>query len=238
MRPFKGERALAQANDQKARLIVEPSAFVRLTGFARAVRLLDIALFERHADPGQRQSDQRVANHYQKRQHRPLPQCSKRYVRASWVNRNRQRHRIALNDESSTTDYASSLDREGPRAMLRVMLQHNSARAGRQAHLAHGAVMGIHVFCCGLPALALLLAAASGATSGATLLPDSMGKLHELLHQHEIWILAVSAALVVTGGWFEVKAQRHHRHGFPWLFAFSVLCFLTNVTIILVHRAT
>jgi len=37
---------------------------VRLAGFAGAARLLDCALFKRHADPSQGQCDQRVANHY------------------------------------------------------------------------------------------------------------------------------------------------------------------------------
>jgi cytochrome bd-type quinol oxidase subunit 2 len=118
-----------------------------------------------------------------------------------------------------------------------VTLQHNSVRNGRQAHLAHAAVMGLHALCCGLPALALMAAAASGATSGVALLSDSAGKLHDFLHQHELWILVISAALVVIGGWLEVSARRKHRHGFPWLFAFSVLCFLANVSIILAHRA-
>jgi hypothetical protein len=103
--------------------------------------------------------------------------------------------------------------------------------------LAHAAVMGLHALCCGLPALALAAAAVSGATSGIALLSDSAGKLHEFLHQHELWILVISAALVVLGGWLEVSARRHHRHGFPWLFAFSVLCFTANVAIILIHRS-
>jgi hypothetical protein len=117
------------------------------------------------------------------------------------------------------------------------MLQHNSAQAGRRAHLAHAAVMGLHAFCCGLPALAMLAAAVSGATSGVALLADSFAEIHDFLHRHETWILVLSAALVVTGGWLEAASRRLHRHGFPWLFAFSVLCFLTNVAIIVAHRA-
>jgi hypothetical protein len=117
------------------------------------------------------------------------------------------------------------------------MLQHNSAQAGRKAHLAHAAVMSLHAICCGLPALAMLAAAVSGAASGVTLLAGYVGEIHHFLHGHELWIVAASAALVVTGGWFELSSRRHHNHGFPWLFAFSVLCFFANVTIILVHRA-
>lgn len=97
--------------------------------------------------------------------------------------------------------------------------------------------MGLHAICCGLPALAMLAAAVSGATSGVALLAGSFEEIHHFLHQHELWILIVSAALVVTGGWLEASARRGHRHGFPWLFAFSVLCFVANVAIIVAHRA-
>jgi len=118
------------------------------------------------------------------------------------------------------------------------MLQHNTARAGRKAHLAHAAVVALHALCCGLPALAMLAAAVSGATSGIALLSDFFEPFHHLLHQHELWIMAVSAALVVLGAVLEVVARRKpHAHGFPWLFSLSVLCFLVNVAIIVAHRA-
>jgi len=118
------------------------------------------------------------------------------------------------------------------------MLQHNSARAGKKAHLAHAAVVSLHALCCGLPALAMLAAAISGATSGAAMLAGVLEPVHALLHAHEVWILAASAALVVAGGALEAVARRGpHRHGFPWLFAFSVGCFLVNVAIIVAHRA-
>ena len=120
---------------------------------------------------------------------------------------------------------------------MAVMLQHNVAHSGRHAHVAHATMMGLHAFCCGLPALAMLAAALSGVASSTTLLPDSFVYFHNLMHAHEIWILVVSAALVVAGGWMEASARRVHRHGFPWLFAVSVCCFLANVTIIMVHRA-
>lgn len=116
------------------------------------------------------------------------------------------------------------------------MLQHNGHKAGRRAHLAHAAVMGMHAVCCGLPALAMLAAAVSGATSSVALLADSVAEIHQFLHAHEVWILLVSAALVVTGGWIEAAARLRHPHGFPWWFAFSVLCFLANVAIIVAHR--
>lgn len=103
--------------------------------------------------------------------------------------------------------------------------------------MAHATVMGLHAFCCGMPALAMLAAAVSGATSSAALLAGSFEQFHAFLHAHELWILVVSAALVVTGGALEAAARRRHAHGFPWLFAFSVLCFAANVAIILLHRA-
>jgi hypothetical protein len=121
--------------------------------------------------------------------------------------------------------------------MLRVMLQHNATRHGQRAHLAHAAVVSLHALCCGLPALAMIAAALSGVASGASLLPESFVYFHQFMHAHEIWILVLSAALVVGGGWMELSARRQHRHGFPWLFALSVGCFALNVTIILVHRA-
>lgn len=84
----------------------------------------------------------------------------------------------------------------------------------------------------------MLAAALSGATSGIALLSDFFEPFHHLLHQHELWIMAVSAALVVLGAVLEVIARRKpHNHGFPWLFALSVFCFLANVAIIVAHRA-
>ncbi|MEZ5995156.1 MAG: hypothetical protein R3C25_05330 [Hyphomonadaceae bacterium] len=120
---------------------------------------------------------------------------------------------------------------------MEVMLQHNSAQSGRGAHLAHAAVMGMHAFCCGMPALAMLAVAISGAASGAVLLSETFAKLHSFLHGNEIWILAISALLVASGGWLEFRARRQHTHGFPWLFSLSVFCFLANVTILALHRA-
>lgn len=118
------------------------------------------------------------------------------------------------------------------------MLQHNSAATGRKAHLAHAAVMSLHAICCGLPALAMLAVALSGAASSVALFADYVGEIHRFLHGHELWILVASAALVVTGGWMEFRARRHHNQGFPWLFGFSVLCFAANVAMIVLHRAT
>jgi hypothetical protein len=101
--------------------------------------------------------------------------------------------------------------------------------------LTHAAVLALHTLCCGLPAAAMLLAALAG--TSLTLLPGFMGEFHAFLHGHEIWILALSAALVGVGGWFEFQARRTgHNHGFPWMFAFSAACFVANVLIIATHR--
>lgn len=118
------------------------------------------------------------------------------------------------------------------------MLQHNiAARAGRRAHIAHGAVLTLHALCCGLPILALLAASLSGAASGAALFVGGAAELHALMHVYEAWILGGSAALVTLGGALELAARRQApRRAFPWLFVFSAACFALNAAIVLVHR--
>jgi hypothetical protein len=118
------------------------------------------------------------------------------------------------------------------------MLQHNAARTGRQAHLAHAAVLSLHSLCCGLPALAVTLAALGVSAGGLTTLGGAFVQFHAFMHGNELWILALSAALVTIGGVMEVNARRSHDHkGVPWLFVMSVCCFVANVAIIAVHRA-
>ena len=118
------------------------------------------------------------------------------------------------------------------------MLQHNaSERIGRRAHVAHAAMMSLHAFCCGMPLLAMLAVAVSGAASGTVLFARSAAHLHALLHAHELWILVSSAALVTIGGALEIVAGRGRRgRRLPLMFAVSVACFLLNVAIIAVHR--
>lgn len=117
------------------------------------------------------------------------------------------------------------------------MLQHNTPRAPQRAHLAHAAVVGVHALCCGLPALILLVASLSGAAVGSVLLAGAVGEVHRLVHAYEAWIVAGSAALVGLGAWLELSARRARAgQGFPWLFAFSVLCFLVNLAVVLAHR--
>ena len=146
---------------------------------------------------------------------------------------------IAVNDELATTlAGAGGLTGAPARLCTGVMLQRNTPQAPRRAHLAHAAVVGLHALCCGLPALAMLAAGLSGAASGIALFSGAFSVVHQFLHAHEIWILGVSAALVTLGAWLEVSTRRTHPgHGFPSLFAFSVLCFAINVGVILAHRA-
>lgn len=97
--------------------------------------------------------------------------------------------------------------------------------------------MGLHALCCGLPALAMLVAAASGTATSFSLVSDTFKEFHTFMHVHEMWILAVSAALVAIGGGLELLARRTRAQtGFPWLFAFSAACFAVNLAIILAHR--
>ena len=111
------------------------------------------------------------------------------------------------------------------------------ARGGDRAHLAHAAMISLHALCCGLPVVALALAAASGAATGVSLFLAASQNLHAVLHQHEIWILALSATLVSLGGWFEWRAWRSGaRRGISPLFAVSLGCFALNIAIIAVHR--
>ena len=114
------------------------------------------------------------------------------------------------------------------------MLQHNAVPAANSAHLAHAAVLSLHSLCCGLPALAVTLAAlgVSGVSFGGAL-----AGFHALIHGNELWILALSAALVSVGALMEVSARRSHRtKGVPWLFVMSACCLLANVAIIAAHR--
>jgi hypothetical protein len=94
------------------------------------------------------------------------------------------------------------------------------------------------MFCCGIPALAVTLAAVTGAAASSVVgLSGAFGALHAAIHGHELWILAVSALLVSGGGAMEFLSRRGGRElGFPWLYAMSLCCFVVNVAIIGVHR--
>ena len=136
------------------------------------------------------------------------------------------------------TTGAAGLDPVVRGDILAAMLQRNAQQSGKQAHLAHAAVLSLHTLCCGLPALAVTLTALSGAAASGTVAFSSFfGDLHTLIHGNELWILALSAILVTFGGAMEFAARRG-RAGvpFPWLYAMSLCCFVANVTIIAVHR--
>lgn len=99
-------------------------------------------------------------------------------------------------------------------------------------------MLSLHALCCGLPIMAVMLVAASGAASGATAFAVSSGELHAALHAHELWILGLSAAFVALGAVLEIRARRGGaRHGFPWLFMLSLGCFLANLTIVGLHQS-
>ncbi|MBL8551983.1 MAG: hypothetical protein JNJ73_18490 [Hyphomonadaceae bacterium] len=111
---------------------------------------------------------------------------------------------------------------------------HEPARdSARGAHLAHAAVVGGHLFCCGAPIALTLLATGAGASFGISAAASWFGGVHVLLHAHELWILAASAFLVFLGGALELRARRGWR--FSPLFLVSVTCFLINATLIAIH---
>lgn len=117
------------------------------------------------------------------------------------------------------------------------MLQRNASPAPHRAHIVHAAVVGVHALCCGVPMAAMLVAGLSGAVSAGMLLPDSFELFHQWMHGYELWILALSAGLVVLGAWLEIDARRRTAQGFPWLFAVSVACLCVNAGVILGHQA-
>ena len=70
------------------------------------------------------------------------------------------------------------------------MLQHNIARASANpagnAHAAHAAVVGGHLFCCGAPVVLMLFAAGAGASIGLSAVQRFFQETHTYLHTHEI----------------------------------------------------
>lgn len=119
------------------------------------------------------------------------------------------------------------------------MLQDNVRSSGHGAHLAHAAVVGMHVLCCGLPILAMAAAGLSSFASTVVLFARSAQEIHHWVHSYEMWVLALSASLVVAGGALEAAARRRGgpAKAFPWLYALSVACFGFNVLLVMAHRA-
>ncbi len=109
-------------------------------------------------------------------------------------------------------------------------LQGGGAGAASRTHLAHAAVVAMHLMCCGAPVLAV-----AGAALGLVALGGAMGWLHALVHGHELVLLALSGCLVAAGGFGE-WAVRGSRRGVPVLFAVSVACLALNVAIVASHR--
>ena len=98
-------------------------------------------------------------------------------------------------------------------------------------------MISMHALCCGLPIVAVTLAALSGAAAGTSLFVVTSRQVHAALHAHEIWILLASAILVSVGALFERAAIKSgHRRRISPLFALSLACFVFNVAIIAVHR--
>ncbi|NWG55071.1 MAG: hypothetical protein HXY28_15275 [Hydrogenophilaceae bacterium] len=129
------------------------------------------------------------------------------------------------------------------------MLQHNAAqgrepgpegalgrRAGsaRAAHKLHALVVGAHVLCCGVPAALMLMAAGAGASIGVSAVARYFSGAHELIHAYELWILALSAGLVLLGGLLEWRAHRGRKVSF--LFGLSALCFAANLAVVMLHQ--
>ena len=130
----------------------------------------------------------------------------------------------------------AELDADAPADPGREGAQ-DAGKARHRAHAAHALMVGLHALCCGLPIVALMLTAASGAAAGAMAFFTFTSEVHGVLHAHETWILALSFTLVALGGVLEWRARRGGgTHGFPWMFAVSVFCLATNIAIVAIHR--
>jgi hypothetical protein len=121
------------------------------------------------------------------------------------------------------------------------MLQHNICvdriaprRDAGRAHLVHAAVVGGHLLCCGAPIAMALLTMGLGVSMGIAAVAQWFGAAHVFLHAHEIWMLGLSAGLVLVGGALEARAHRGRR--ISALFAVSLLCFTLNAGLVWGHR--
>jgi hypothetical protein len=110
------------------------------------------------------------------------------------------------------------------------MLQRNT-----NAHLAHAAVVSLHAVCCGAPLAALAATSLWGSASALAVFGTWVAPAHEALHGFELWILALSAILVLVGGLLELQAHQAGRRRIPWLFGVSVAAFVVNASLIASH---
>jgi hypothetical protein len=101
--------------------------------------------------------------------------------------------------------------------------------------MAHAAVVGAHVLCCGVPLALAFLAAGAGVSIGVSAVAEWFGAAHGFLHAHELWLLASSALFVMLGGALEARAHRGRR--VSALFVLSLLCFTLNAGLIWGHRS-
>jgi hypothetical protein len=104
------------------------------------------------------------------------------------------------------------------------------ARLAHHTHWTHAAVVGLHTVCCGAPIVAAIFA--SGAGLG---LLGGLTLAHDVIHEHEVWFVALSATLVLAGGVFEWRVRRTGVRRTPWLFLLSAAAFLVNASVVAMH---
>jgi hypothetical protein len=101
----------------------------------------------------------------------------------------------------------------------------------RRTHWAHVAVVTLHAICCGLP----ILASVAGIAASAALMGGVL-RFHSFLHGRELWLLGISAALVMAGWIAERRFMRRTGAGVSPLFWVSLACFAFNAAIVVGHR--
>jgi hypothetical protein len=102
---------------------------------------------------------------------------------------------------------------------------------GHRTHWAHVAVVTIHSVCCGAPIAISLLGLAASTALGAGVL-----RFHTFLHGGELWLLALSAALVAAGAAAEFRIAKRTWATVSVLFWVSVGCLVFNAAIVAGHR--
>lgn len=93
------------------------------------------------------------------------------------------------------------------------------------------AVVALHAVCCGLP----IIASVAGLAASAALMGGVL-RFHTFLHTYEMWLLAVSGALVIAGWIAERRFLRRAGGRVSILFWVSLACFAFNAAIVAGHR--